>query len=80
MIYDVVRNSRNCDSREAGNCDLGTSRRVVRLIYEKSRLDSLVLRAQNYLESKKNPVCNLERKSPAKQTAVCARLRGAHNK
>ena len=60
---ELVRNSRNCDSRETENWSgyLSESRQTHS---EKSRLDFLTLRGKIYLKEKKNSVCSLKKKVP----------------
>ena len=56
----IVRNSRNCDSREAGNWS-GYLSESSQTHCEKSRLDILAFRGKTSLKAKKNSVCNLKK-------------------
>ena len=60
---ELVRNYRNCDSREAGNWS-GYLFESSQTHSEKSRLDFLTLRGKNWLGSKKK-LCLQPKKSPA---------------
>ena len=68
----LVRNRRNCDSRETEN-QSGHLSESSQTHSEKTRLDFFALRGKNQLESKKISVCNLKKKVPHTKRPFCMR-------